>query len=96
MLTIKWEELHHQIYPDTVLKLMQEQLLVQNTKDGEEQKDLDNINWDTCAFEVIYFKETRTSTNSKDVERLIKEFSAVFKRRCPGCLLRRGSNTKSP
>ncbi|KAJ9088837.1 hypothetical protein DSO57_1019115 [Entomophthora muscae] len=57
VLTIKREGVNHQIYPDSVDQLLRDHVFVRITKTQDKKKDLKAIDWDSCQYMIIHFKD---------------------------------------
>ena len=83
VLTIKREGVNHQIYPDTVDQLLRDHVFVRITETQEEQENLKGIDWDTCKYEIMHFKDVQESHSAQD-RKIVQEHPEIFEEALPG------------
>ena len=62
VLTIKCEGVNHQIYPDTVDQLLRNHVFLCITETLDKQENLKAIDWDSCQYKIIHFKDHQDAT----------------------------------
>ncbi|KAJ9049530.1 hypothetical protein DSO57_1023442 [Entomophthora muscae] len=77
VLTIKHEKVHHKIHPDSVDQLLQDHVFVCITETHEEQDNLKTIDWNSCQYELIHFKDQQDTTTPQDRE-IVRRHPEIF------------------
>ncbi|KAJ9058046.1 hypothetical protein DSO57_1016387 [Entomophthora muscae] len=98
VLTVKCEGVNHQIYPDSVDQLLCDHVFVRITKTLDEKENLKAIDWDSCQYEIIHFKDHQDTFTPQDCK-IVARHPEIFKEALPGLspechVLRRGTDTQ--
>ncbi|KAJ9052696.1 hypothetical protein DSO57_1031781 [Entomophthora muscae] len=66
VLTIKREGFNHQIYPDSVDQLLCNHVFVRIMETLDKKENLKAIDWDSCQYKIIHFKDHQDNTTPQD------------------------------
>ncbi|KAJ9078104.1 hypothetical protein DSO57_1010255 [Entomophthora muscae] len=83
VLIIKREGVNHQIYPNSVDQLLRDQVFVRITETLDKKENLKAIDWDSCQYEIIHFKDHQDTFTPQDCD-IVAHHLEIFKEALPG------------
>ncbi|KAJ9060469.1 hypothetical protein DSO57_1030638 [Entomophthora muscae] len=83
VLTIKREGVNHQIYPDSVDQLLRNHVFVRITETLVKKENLKTIDWDSCQYKIIHFKDHQDTSTPQDCK-IVACHPEIFKEALPG------------
>ncbi|KAJ9064999.1 hypothetical protein DSO57_1024520 [Entomophthora muscae] len=83
ILTIKRECVNHQIYPESVDQLLRNHVFVRITETLDKKENLKAIDWDSCQYKVIHFKDHQDTSTPQD-HKIVAHHPEIFKDTLPG------------
>ncbi|KAJ9088570.1 hypothetical protein DSO57_1021725 [Entomophthora muscae] len=82
VLTIKFKGVNHQIYPDSVVQLLRNHIFVRITETLDKRENLKTINWDSCQYKSIHFKDHQDTITPQDCK-IVAHHPEIFKEALP-------------
>ncbi|KAJ9080034.1 hypothetical protein DSO57_1029335 [Entomophthora muscae] len=82
VLTIKREGVNHQIYPDSVDQNLHNHVFVRITETLDKKENLKTIDWDSCQYKIIHFKDHQDTATPQDCK-IVARHPEIFKEALP-------------